>query len=116
MADPVRTRLGRIRCLVQAVEAMQKGESLPKPLCYSPVQLTLECQPDKAGGEQVQLYEKADLTSPVLNRLPATKTYQLIVKGKPHFNKDGGWFQTISPPFENNWVLVQPSETSIKVS
>lgn len=115
MADPVRTRLGRIRCLVQAVESMQKGEPLPKPLCFIPVQLTLECVPDKASGDPVPLYDKPSLTSTVANKLMATKTHQLTVKGKPLFNKDGGWFQTITP-FEDNWVLVQPLETSIKVS
>ena len=114
MADPVRTRLGRIRCLVQAVEAMQRGDALPKPLCYVPTVLTLECQPDKVGGEQVELHEKPDLTSPVLNKLMSAKTHLLTVKGFPCFNKDGGWFQTLTP-FENNWILVQPTERSIKV-
>ena len=111
MADPARTRLGRIRCLVQAVEAMQKGEAFPEPLCYIPLQLKLECKPD----EIVELHDKPDLSSPVLNKLGVSKTHQLIVKGRPHFGKDGGWYQLISP-FENTWILVQPSEKTIKVN
>lgn len=111
MADPARIRLGRIRCLVQAVEAMQKEEPLPEPLCYIPLRLNLECKPE----EIVELYEKPDLTSTVLNKLGAAKTHQLVVKGRSHFNKDGGWFQMISP-HENTWILVQPSEKTIKVS
>lgn len=111
MADPARIRLGRIRCLVQAVEAMQKEEPLPEPLCYIPLRLNLECKPE----EIVELYEKPDLTSTVLNKLGAAKTHQLVVKGRSHFNKEGGWFQMISP-HENTWILVQPSEKTIKVS
>jgi len=40
--DPARVRLGRIRCLINTVDCMKKGEPLPEPICFVPKELHFE--------------------------------------------------------------------------
>ena len=110
MADSTRIRLGRIRCLVQAVEAMQKGEPFPEPLCYVPVKMNLECQQE----EPLHLYSTPKTDGKTVSQLPSGKTLKFVVKGKPRVNEEGLWVQLISP-YEDSWILVQPFKSGSKV-
>ena len=111
MVDATRTRLGRIRCLLQALDALQKVEPLPEALCYVPRKINLECQAE----DPVFLYSTPNMESKTSTQLPQGKATKLAVNGKPCFNEDGGWVQLISP-HEKLWALIQPTKTVSKVS
>ena len=100
MAEPARTRLGRIRCLVQTMKAMQDGEPLPSVLCFVPAKIDLECKAEEA----IEVHESPKLNSTVVARLEKDKTHTLTVKGHPYFTDEGGWVQLINP-HENSWTL-----------
>ena len=102
MAEPARTRLGRIRCLVQTVKAMQDGEPLPSVLCFVPAKIDLECKVE----EPIELRESPKLDSTVVGKLEKDKTHTVTVKGHPHFTEEGGWVQLINP-MENSWAYIQ---------
>ena len=110
MADSTRTRLGRIRCLLQALDALQKVEPLPEALCFVPQKLQLECQPE----ESFFLYSAPNLESKTSTQIAQGKTLKVVVNGKPCFNEEGGWVQLISP-HENLWILIQPAKAAVKV-
>ena len=111
MVDSTRTRLGRIRCLLQALDSLQKVEPLPEALCYVPRKLTVECLTEE---QPVYLYSASNLDSKTNTQIPIGKPTRLVVKGKPCFNEDGGWVQVISP-HKNLWALVQPTKVITKV-
>lgn len=111
MVDVARTRLGRIRCLLQALDALQKVEPLPEALCFIPQKLKLECNAE----ESFFLYSAPSLDKKSSIQISQGKVMKFVVHGKPCFNEDGGWVQLISP-HENHWLLVQPAKTLIKVS
>ena len=104
--DPARVRLGRIRCLTEAVECLKKGETLPKPLCFVPKSLTFELTEVK---EAVPLYEEAKPESKVVHKFPEGKTSKVLCKGMPLFDKSGIWVNTTSPHV--GWLLVGPKAT-----
>lgn len=110
MVDSARTRLGRIRCLLQALDALQKVEPLPEALCFVPQKLNLECQAE----ESLTLYSSPSLESKTSVQIPQGKVQKVVASGKPCLNEDGGWVQLISP-HEKLWALVQPTKTMSKV-
>ena len=107
--EPARARLGRIRCLIQAVESMKQGESLPEALCFVPKRLRLQCDSE----EPVDLREQPKTTAASLAKLPPKKKHILDCEGQPVFNEDGGWAKLVSP-HSGSWVLLQPSKMALK--
>jgi len=109
--DPARVRLGRIRCLTEAVECLKKGESLPKPLCFVPKTLTFELTEVK---EAIPLHEEPKTESKAIHKLPEVKTSRILCKGMPFFNKSGAWVNTTSP--HEGWLLISPNSKSLKAN
>lgn len=109
--DPARVRLGRIRCLTDAVECLRKGENLPKALCYVPNSLTFELSDVK---EVVPILEEPKVDAKVVDKLPEGKLCKVVGKGQPLFNKSGNWVKTTSP--HEGWLLIQPSSRSLKAT
>lgn len=109
MGDPARTRLGRIRCLVQAVESMKSGDPLPGPLCFVPDKSKLECEAE----EIVDIFEGPQTDAKSVAKLQKGK-HVLEFRGRALFNQEGGWGQLITP-HKNSWVLLQPSKNAVKV-
>ena len=108
--EPARARLGRIRCLIQAVESMKQGESLPEALCYVPKTIRLQCE----GDEPVDIREQPKSSATSIAKLPAKKNHVLEAEGLPMFNEEGGWMKLVTP-HPGNWVLVQPSKVALKI-
>lgn len=108
-ADPARVRLGRIRCLVDTVNCMKKGVTLPKPICFVPKELNFELSEAK---EPLNVHEERKTTSKVVDRLPEGKTTKFTTAGLPVFDDEGGWVKMVTP--YKGWVLVQPSKKTIK--
>lgn len=106
--DPVRVRLGRIRCLVGAVGAMRRGDPLPAPLCFVPKELQFELEPD----EPFPVHEEAKTDSKVVGRLQHKKSHRLLCVGLPTFNSEGGWSKMTSPLV--GWALLQPMKKALK--
>ena len=100
--DPARVRLGRIRCLINTVNAMRKGEPLPAPLCFVPVEVNIEFE----GTEQLPVYETAKEDAKVVGLIQPKKNQKLGCVGLPTFNAAGGWLKMTSP--QTGWVLLQP--------
>lgn len=109
--DPARVRLGRIRCLTEAIECLRKGENLPKALCYVPKSLTYEFCEVK---ESVPILEEPKVDAKMVDKLPEGKTCKVIGKGQPLFNKSGVWVRTSSP--QEGWLLIQPINKSLKAT
>ena len=109
--DSARVRLGRIRCLAEAVECLKKGETLPKPLCFVPKSLTFELTEVK---EAVPLYEEARTESKVVHKFPEGKMNKVLCKGMPLFDKNGAWVNTTSPHV--GWLLISPNSKPLKAS
>lgn len=107
--DPARTRLGRIRCLVQAVESMKSGDPLPGPLCFVPERWKVECDTE----EVVDVVESPQADAKSVGKLQKGK-HTLEFKGRPLFTEEGGWGQ-LTRPHENSWIMLQPSKTVVKV-
>ena len=108
--EPARARLGRIRCLIQAVESMKQGENLPEALCYVPKTIRLQFE----GEEPIEIRDQPKTSATSIAKLPAKKKHVLEVEGMPQFNDEGGWMKLVSP-HSGNWVLVQPSKIALKV-
>ena len=106
--DPARVRLGRIRCLVEAVGAMRRGDPLPGPLCFVPKEIHFELEAD----EPFSVYEESQTDSKVVGRLQQKKTHRLVCAGLPSFNAAGGWSKMTSPLV--GWALLQPMKTALK--
>ena len=107
--DPARVRLGRIRCLINAVNAMRRGDPLPAPLCFVPKELHFELEADEA----LPVYETAGKEdSKVVGRLQPGKTHKLVCVGLPTFTSTGGWSRMTSPLV--GWVLLQPAKKALK--
>ena len=106
--DPARVRLGRIRCLVNTVNAMRKGDPLPAPLCFVPKEFLFELEAEEA----MPVFEEAKEDAKVVGRLQQKKTHKLVCAGLPTFNAAGGWMQITSPLA--GWVLLQPSKKAFK--
>lgn len=106
--DPARVRLGRIRCVINTVEAMKKGEPLPAPLCFVPKEVPFEFE----GEEALQVLEEAKEGAKVTGRLPQKKAHKFVCTGLPVFNAQGGWMRMTSP--HSGWVLLQPAKKAFK--
>ena len=105
--DPARVRLGRIRCLINTVNAMRKGEPLPAALCFVPVEVNFEFE----GTEPLPVYEAVKEDAKVVGRLQPKKAHKLGCVGLPTFNAAGGWLKMTSPL--TGWVLLQPLKKSL---
>ena len=106
--DPARVRLGRIRCLINTVECMKKGERLPEPICFVPKELNFEYE----GEEALCISEEPKDGAKVVAKLPEKKVTTFVCSGQPLFNSQGGWMQMMSP--HKGWVLLQPQKTAMK--
>ena len=106
--DPARVRLGRIRCLINTVNAMRRGDPLPAPLCFVPKEIYFEFE----GEEALPVYETAKEDAKVVGRLQQKKTQRLTFTGLPSFNGAGGWSKMTSPL--SGWVLLQPLKKAFK--
>lgn len=106
--DPARVRLGRIRCIVNTVNAMRKGEPLPAPLCFVPKEVLFEFE----GDEAFPVYEAAKEDAKVVGRLQLKKAHKLVCVGLPSFNAAGGWMKMTSPL--TGWALLQPLKKVLK--
>ena len=102
--DPARVRLGRIRCLVSAVECMKRGEQLPFAICFVPAQVPFEYQ----GEEPLNVTSEPSGDAKVVCRLPEGKKSKFVCTGLPLFNSLGGWMRVKSP--QEGWVLLQPQK------
>ena len=105
--DSARVRLGRIRCLVDAVERMKRGAALPEALCFVPKEVHFEFD----GKEALEVLEEAGTGSKVVDKLPEGKTTRFVCEGRPLFNEDGGWMRTSSP--HAGWLLLQPKQKAM---
>lgn len=103
--DPARVRLGRIRCLTNAVECLRKGESIPWPLCFVPKSFTFDVSEVK-DTESIVIMESPKVTAKVVERIKPGKKVRLTCKGQPLFNSSGGWAKVTSP--HQGWILLQP--------
>ena len=106
--DPARVRLGRIRCLVNTVDAMRKGEPLPAPLCFVPQEVAFEYE----GEECLVVLEEAKEGTKCVGRLPANEVHKFVCAGLPVFNAAGGWLRMVTP--RKGWVLIQPAKKAYK--
>ena len=106
--DPARVRLGRIRCLINTVECMKKGELLPEPICFVPKELNFEYE----GEEALCISEEPKDGAKVVAKLPEKKATTFVCSGQPLFNSQGGWMQIMSP--HKGWVLLQPQKSAMK--
>lgn len=106
--DPVRVRLGRIRCLVEAIGAMRRGEQLPAPLCFVPSEQFFEVELDEA----LQVYKEPLTDSKVVGRVQQKKAQRIQCSGLPRFNSTGGWCRMTSPL--EGWALLQPTKKMLK--
>lgn len=106
--DPARVRLGRIRCLINTVNAMRKGEPLPAPLCFIPKEVHFELE----GDEPLPVYEAPKEDAKVVGRLQQKKTHKLVCVGLPTFTAAGGWMKMTSPLA--GWALLQPLKKAFR--
>ena len=106
--DPARVRLGRIRCLINTVECMKKGEPLPEPICFVPKELHFEFE----GEEALCVTEEPKDGAKVVAKLPEKKLTAFVCSGQPLFNSQGGWMLMTSP--HKGWVLLQPQKKTLK--
>ena len=109
--DPARVRLGRIRCLTEAVESLRKGESLPQPICFVPKSVVLELTDVK---KSLSILESPKDGAKVVEKVPEGKTTRLTCRGQPLFNSTGGWVRVQSP--HQGWLLIQPSTKNLSAS
>ena len=109
--DPARVRLGRIRCLTNAVDCLRKGESLPWPLCFVPKSLTYEISDVKSS---LQVVEEPKDGAKVIEKIPEGKITKITCKGQPLFNSSGGWVKITSP--HQGWILLQPATKELKAT
>ena len=107
--DPARVRLGRIRCLVEAVAAMRRGDPLPAPLCFVPKQLLFDFETTE---EALSVHEEPKQDSKIAGRLEMKKTHRLVGASLARFDSAGGWVAITSPL--TGWVLLQPMKTALK--
>ena len=107
--DPARVRLGRIRCLVNAVSAMRSGAPLPAPLCFVPKELHFEYEAE--GSDSLPVHEEPKQESKTVGRLQGKKTHKLVCAGLAHFDAAGGWMKMTSPL--SGWVLLQPARKGL---
>ena len=118
--DSARTRLGRIRCLLSAIDCMKKGEPLPPALCFVPNEITYEY----SGTTSIPIYDKADTKGTKIGELPEKKTeIKVVCSGMPHFSATGGWVKIIPPSAqqycsgkEQGWLQIQPKDKPHKGS
>ena len=106
--DPARVRLGRIRCLVDAVERMKKGQPLPESLCFVPKELLFEFE----GEEPLNVHEEPKTDAEVEKKIPQGRLVKLTCSGQPLFNSAGCWVRLLAP--HAGWVLLQPAKRALK--
>jgi E3 ubiquitin-protein ligase HECTD3 len=109
--DPARVRLGRIRCLTDAVECLKAGGDLPSPICYVPKSITLEICELK---ETLSILDSPKEGAKVVEKISDSKTIKITCKGQPLFNGSGGWVKVISP-YHQGWLLLEPLNKHLKM-
>lgn len=110
--DPARVRLGRIRCLTDAVECLRAGVEVPGPICFVPKSLTFEISDLK---DTLSILENPKEGSKVLEKISDGKTIKLTCRGLPLFNSSGGWVKVLAP-YHQGWLLLQPSTKYLKAN
>ena len=103
--DTARLRLGRIRCLVDTVECMKRGEPLGEAICFVPRELLFEYE----GEDSLNVVEEPKDGAKVSEKL---STKKFTCAGLPLFNAQGGWMRMTSP--HKGWVLLQPQKKPLK--
>lgn len=106
--DPARVRLGRIRCLVNAIECMKRGQPLPEALCFVPKETLFELE----GEEALIVYEEPKTDAKIEEKVHPGRPVKLTCSGQPQFNSTGGWMRLVSP--HSGWVLLQPAKRPFK--
>ena len=109
--DQTRVRLGRIRCLTNAVECLRKGESLPPPICFIPKSLNFEISEVK---DSIPIVEEPKDLAKVVDRIPEGKTTRFTCVGQPLYNSQGCWVKITSP--NQGWFLIQPITKHLKAT
>lgn len=106
--DPARVRLGRIRCLVNAVECMKKGQPLPEALCFVPKETFFDLE----GEEALIVYDEPKTDAKIEEKVHPGRPVKLTCSAQPLFNSAGGWMRLVSP--HSGWVLLQPAKRPFK--
>ena len=106
--DKAHKRLAQIRCLLESVECMERGESLPEPLCY-----VASIVPYKHSGKgAISVYSEPNVKAIVVGKI-SDKVKQVSATSQVETNSDGFWLKLASrekekffPETESGWVLL----------
>ena len=101
-------RLAQIRCLVRAVECMEKGESLPDPLCYVPSIVPYI----HSGKGAITVYAEPKVASPAVGKI-SDKVKQVSATSHVETNPEGFWLklaprekEKFFPGRDSGWIML----------
>ncbi|KAI6660099.1 E3 ubiquitin-protein ligase HECTD3-like [Oopsacas minuta] len=101
-------RLAQIRCLLESVDCMDKGESLPEPLCYVPSIVPYE----HSGKGTISVYAEPKVTSATVGKI-SDKVKRVSATSQVETNSEGFWLKLASrekekffPGRESGWVML----------
>lgn len=90
--EPARRRLARIRCLLESINRIEQGKSLPLPLCFVPAEveyLREECK----NSTSMAIRKKPQNDSQAVGELPSVQNLQFFASGEEFFNNSGSWIK-----------------------
>ena len=101
-------RLAQIRCLVEAVECMERGESLPTSLCYVPSMVPYK----HSGKGSITVHASPSISSPAVGKV-SEKVSRVSATSHVETNTEGFWLKLAAceenkffPGKESGWVLL----------
>ena len=100
-SDRARRRLGRLRCLLTSLRAIQKEEAVSTVLCFVPKTQKLKY----TGSEPLSVFSSPSKDSSKLGEICGPKEAVIDFTGLPVVRKDVTWVRLADPSTEK-WLLV----------
>lgn len=100
-SDRARKRLGRLRCLLTSLRAIQKEESVSAVLCFVPKTQKLTYR----GSDPLPVFSSPSKDSSKLGEICGSKEAVIHYRGLPVLRKDATWVRLADPSTEK-WLLI----------
>ena len=107
-SDRARKRLGRLRCLLTSLRALQKEESVSPVLCFVPKTQKLKY----TGSEPLPIFSAASKDSSKLGTICGPKEVVVHFTGLPILRKDTTWVR-LSDPSTEKWLLIHEPDQKV---